>query len=1117
MRRELEGSTRRAEITGEEAGEQDRLMIRDSSFHVCSSNRLEVLADHLAARIENEPLSAFESETVVVQNDGCGRWLTLYLARRCGIAANLDTVLPRRFCHELADRVFGREPTGREKRWFDRPRLRWAIFADMASWEASGGFEIPLGYVVGDEDQRKRYQLADRLAVLFDRYQVYRPELLLAWESDSLCSTNPHEAWQARLWKRVVEHLTGEQHLARRLRSLTDRLTAGTVPRDHLPRRVGAFAVARMAPPVLHLLAALGRHIPVTVYQLQVTPEYWGDVASPRERIREGRQEGAGADTPANELLAALGRQGRDFTEILLEADPSGSGWTPLEFVPPAGQDVLHLIQRDIYAVQSPTGRDERPALAPEDRSVEIHVCCSPRRELEVLRDRLLDAFEREPDLRPGDVAIAVPDMERYGPVVDAVFAVPDSSGVRLPVAVAGRPTATERTAAQLLLALLDLAGGRLGATEVLAMLDFPLVRAAFDLSEADAGVLADWVDRANIRWGLGEENLEANGVAGAQAFSWHAGLERLVMGYATGEVDSIVAGVSPVGGEDVASVSGLLSFSGALLSAVRSLRDPRPVRHWADDIGRALDRLTAARSLDEEEALHEVRCRLSELAEAASVLDDEPVHLEVVREYLQTLFKEGPARRSVISGSITVAPLESLRPIPFRILCIVGLDAESFPRRERRPAFDLMGVTPRRCDRSRAADDRYHFLEMLCSARERLILTYCGRSPRDGSARAPSAVVTELIDQVNRTFVGAGGAPASDALVVEHPFAPYSPRYFDGSDDRLWSYSSADCDAARLLAEEASKREPFVEGPVEVVVPRTIELSDLVSFWRHPSRFFCRRTLGLFLERQEGPGDDCEPFRLEGLSEFVVGQRLIERRIRGKAGGEAERAWLSAAGILPAGEIGRLAYDEVSATLNRMAIEPRPAQRYDPIPVEVLGRGWKLVGVVDGWPAAGLRDYRFSRSTTRMLPPAWIHLLALAASVKPRPADVPLLAVVVATRERMTIDWRETGPEAATEALEALVEGYLAGSVRPLPVFLHASREFVEQLARSKKDPEVARQNALEKAHAALTRSKEAEDPYVGLCFRDTDPIYDHWDEFAEWSDLLWRPLLDAARGDVP
>ena len=72
------------------------------------------------------------------------------------------------------------------------------------------------------------------------------------------------------------------------------------------------------------------------------------------------------------------------------------------------------------------------------------------------------------------------------------------------------------------------------------------------------------------------------------------------------------------------------------------------------------------------------------------------------------------------------------MRAIPFRTVCLLGLNDGDYPRQTLDMSYDLIQRFPRCGDRSRRDDDRYLFLEALESARECLHLSYVGRSVHD-------------------------------------------------------------------------------------------------------------------------------------------------------------------------------------------------------------------------------------------------------------------------------------------------------------------------------------------------------------------------------------------------
>ena len=183
------------------------------------SNRLEVLAADLAHLMRTDPGDPFAPERIVVPHPTIARWLSLEIAREIGIAANVRYEQPAEFAWSI---MRGVVPELSREQPYEPARLRWRIHdllpgpatepgGRTAGSEppcgppgvsgADGGARALEGAVGGylrDGDSRKRLELADRLARMYDQCLLYRPDWIREWESGSA----PH--WQARLWQRVV-------------------------------------------------------------------------------------------------------------------------------------------------------------------------------------------------------------------------------------------------------------------------------------------------------------------------------------------------------------------------------------------------------------------------------------------------------------------------------------------------------------------------------------------------------------------------------------------------------------------------------------------------------------------------------------------------------------------------------------------------------------------------------------------------------------------------------------------------------------------------------------------------------------------------------------------------
>ncbi len=1147
------------------------------TLDIHTSNRLDVLVEHLANTLAAEPMPPLEREVIVVQSQGMTRWVSLQLADRLGIAASLKMPFPGPFCHQLADQLLGDDDDrpGSERlaeaapSIFDRNLLTWRIFDHLpAAISLRSETTRSAPYLDDDSNQVKRYQLSSRLASLFEDYQLFRPEMMLAWEraggapnaawgsEQEVQGISPEVGWQASLWRGLTQQLgtpgVDEQHLARKFTRLLDFLRHAKTAPPGLPHRLSVFGVSTLPPVFIDIAVATARFVPVRIYFTSPTYHYWGDLRSERETARIRRRLRASGRSTVDDhfehghsLLAGLGRQGREFFNLLQAADSEGTAWHELDFVDPGDNCLLHAIQSDILHLSDPES-DDHPVrqLRAGDDSLSIHSCHSPRREMEVLRDQLLNAFEADPELRPADVLVMVPEIEDYSPYIEAVFGVEWEGSPRLPFSIADRQTSCERPLAETLLRVLDLATSRLLPGDVLDLLDTPAIRRRFDISAGEAPALRQWVSDAQIRWGMdGEQRQTDFAVPPEDANSWRAGLDRLIMGYAAGDPGEMVGGIAPFAGDTAGNtelLGRLIDFVDTLFKQLRELRESRPPEAWAVTLGTTLDDLYEADSEAEESALELLRETLEELTRAGEVGGLEtPLNLAVIRAHLGKRLSTSGFASGFISGRITFCALKPMRSIPFKVIAIAGLKEGAFPRRDTRHSFDLVAQDPRPGDRSLREDDRYLFLETLLSATQRLILTYEGRSQKDNRLRAPSVIVSELLDVLERTFITEDGGSVTEALVVEHRLHPYSPDYYDtAGSPRLFSYVRDNYRASQSYHSPGSAI-PFVTGVITSAVtsastgvstgitppaspnhgsadvsPRLdIELQDLTEHWLNPSRYFCRKILQLHLDYGTRPQEDAEPFAVDFLSRYQLNQWLLARRLAATSE-SAELELLEGRGDLPLARLGKAHYEQLDHQVERFIAALPTFTPCDPIQIELRGDGWRLHGRLDNLTDIGALRFRCANLKPRDQLTAWIAHVALSAWATQHPTSLPTDTRVIGTDHGIRF---RALPDAVT-IIERLIAGYARGLEAPLPVFERASHAYIDQRRRLADPKSKARTPALEAARRAYVGDRFAGDlgnPYVALCFRDLEPLADA--DFATWAEQLWGPLLTHAEKIEP
>jgi exodeoxyribonuclease V gamma subunit len=1055
---------------------------------VYRSNRMERLVDALADSLRTPPDDPAAAEWIAVQSQGLRSWLSQQLADRFGILANVRLPFPR----GLIDRVFAwvlgdRRP---ELEPFDQSCLAWSIAAELPRLIERPEFEPVRVYLGGDRRDLKLHQLARAFAHTFDEYALYRPEMVADWEQGL-----PRDDWQAALWvaagKRIRQRGRSD-HVGAVARRAIEVLRDGERLADRAPQRIALFGISSLPPLYAEILAELARQIEIKLFLL-----------SPSSR-----------PDPDHPLLWSLGRAGRDFQSVLesragfrdaepaLYQDPVASG-------PPS---LLTAIQSDVLAARDPGSDDEaaglRRSVATDDRSIQIHSCHGPMRQVEVLKDQLLALFDdRELDLRLEDVLVATPELDRFAPLVDALF------GRELPHTISGRGIRSEAPVVDGLLALLEMVGGRAEASTVLDFVAREPVLARAGLAEADLDLAARWVVEAGVRWGVDEEHRARLEQPSFGENTWRFALDRLLLGYAMpGRDRDLFGGVLPY--DDIEGTAGQVlgrfaTLVDELLARVTGFEQPRSVPRWTADLRDALALFFDGRGsfADQHATVHAALARIEAAAERAGFAGE--IDAAVLLAELMRVLDDG-ALGAPLSGGIRVAGLLPLRGIPFRVVCLLGLSDGTLPRPAHAPGFDRMAAQPRAGDRSPRDDDRSLFLEALLSARERLIITYTGQDPHSNEPLPPAVLVSELLDAVDEGFAAADGAETSgDQLTVRHPLQPFARRYFEQGperDPRLFSYYRGEHlqgagGSGRRIAPPAFVT-PGARLPLDPGEIGSVRLVDLERFLKAPVAAFLERRLGVRFDRDDREIDDREPFGLAGLAYFRAGERLLSEAL---GGGDVSAHYplLRAAGVLPLGAPGRAAFDELAARVDlyRAELGQGSGAPLSPLEVAVDVRtsygATRVVGVLDDLTEGGLVRLSFGRKYAYRLLQLWLGHVVLACSGR---LGKPCPTVWIG-RSRDGVERVEIKPVAGDPhaLLADLVDLYWAGQQGPLPLFPASSLELAYKLTsphrRQKETQADVERQALKNAWGKWNPDgyagvREGADPALARVFGATNPL---------------------------
>jgi exodeoxyribonuclease V gamma subunit len=1038
-------------------------------FRLVTSNDTARLADQLADQLAASRDNPLVPARVLVPQAGLKRWLQVHLAERSGVLANADFILPAQFAWEL---LRAARPDFPERSPFEVAVLRWHLYTLLLDVPPEGAALLPLReYLAGDGDRLRCCALSLELARVYERMQGYRREKLLAWERGGDAGN-----WQAELWRRLLPRVGGASRAARVddwLRRFDPEYVRGEYTDKPappgLPARFACFACANVSPDVLRMLAVAGRHCDVDFYLPLPSKEYLGDTPTRRRAVRGWLQEKRGG----NELIVSQGGALAEFVELLYGYEyvqPDDE----IEFFDAAidRRNLLGRVRDDILKHAAP-GDDPHEALP--DASLQFHACHTPLREVQTLHDALLAMFEADGTLQPRDIAVMMPDVAAYAPAIEAVFGGIDRADPRwAPFNLGDAGAAALHPAAQLFLDLLDAPASRWEVDELLEVLAVPGVMRRFDLDAEAVERLSRRVRDAGVRWGE-DEHARAD-CGGYREFSWAFGIERMLAGFACGDAaDILVGGTAPLAGVEGATFANLDAVL-AVTEAWRHLREqsrhPRTAPRWQAFLNETLDSLYRhdPRDSAETRALERIRGALAALAHDCEAADPA---LELawadVRTFLRETLANPDPHQYLFTGGITFCGMVPLRVVPFRVICLLGMNEDAFPRRARGGLDPLLADRraghPETGDRDVRSDDRLLFLQLLATARGVFYVSWVGRDAHSNETLAPSVVVAELMDVLRDGYLGRPDddeiRDAQDALLpCVQPLHPFDARRFDA--EAPLSYAREWLAAASSAASPgtAAAIAPFApDAPLpsrELPGAGALTLDALCEFLLDPARGFLEQGLDLVLPRpQRGDADDEPLSPHDGLTCWKLTRALLDF---GQAGASASRDLLRARGQLPPGALGDEALREAQGRADALrAAVLAFTEGAALLAPENLQVAWHDAVQLQGAPADrypnGVLHVRAGEIDGRHVLRAWLDALLCAAAG----VDRPVLLVGLEGNDARAFTLPRLEREPARRQLRSLIDFHRRGRRVPMPFFVRTSWDHALACAKAEHKPGAA------------------------------------------------------------
>lgn len=848
------------------------------SIQLKVSNSLIGLADELCEQIKTEN-TVFRPIYVVTQTEGMNKWLRQRIAENLGIAANIEFLKPNDLVHTIF-RLMG----GSYRDTLSAQNMNWLLYGVLNEKEFKNEFPQIADYynVKEGSSEIKRMALAQKIADLFDQYQIYRADVLKEWNEEKqfyneawashskqrkhhLKSLQNAESWQKELWiktrKRAQESFPNKTEIGDFIiNSVSDekvKWISSRIPKIYF------FGLSLITDYHLRIFEKLSELIELQFLIQNPAPlDYWFEEKSEKViaflKTKKHFQETE--ESNANPLLPSWGKIIRETFLMLFQNEETLNSYTEIDVKEPPKDTLLHHIQNTIFNNQKNHIHFTQKQI--EDGTVVVNSCYSPVREVEVLYNYLVHLIQhKNENLSARDIVVMVTDIDLYASYIKAVF---DNAPHKFKYTIADETYLETDNIANALVEILSLNEQQLTSEKVVSLLDFTAIKKQFGIVEVEK--IRTWVKEANIRFGI-----YGNREDDSDFVSWKYGLKRIMYGLCIsggeeyGEGEKSFYPLDLIEGFNTVEATRFVYFVENLIQSIESRRNKRKISGWVEFMNRTLSQFIGEKEEAENDDYQLIQRQLEQYNLLDELFDEEVPYEVFIRNFLPMLLN-AKKNSSFAGGGITFCSLIPMRSIPFKVVALLGMNLNNFPRKDRRMSFDLMELEKRKGDRNIRENDKHLFLETLISAGDYLYISYIGQNVKDNTALPPSALVDEFLDFISSKTENPD--EIRENFVQKHPLHGFSRKY-NSNNPRLYSYLLSQKPVQIDLNSDKSEEEIFTF--------ENIELSNLISFYRNPFKYFYNRVLGIYYEKEELSLPETEVFDVDSLVKWNLNDTLLK------------------------------------------------------------------------------------------------------------------------------------------------------------------------------------------------------------------------------------------------
>lgn len=1053
-------------------------------LHLYKSNRLEWLAEKLSDSLYSAGnIHPLQSDLIIVPNRDNARWLQFKIAEQNIISANIQYLLPAEW---MWNKIRHIHPDIPKELATDKNPLKWALMSLLMNGKIPEKATLLKNYAAtfGEGEKAERHlQLSNLIASVFDKYLVHRPDMILEWDQGGAVSENSQEQWQISLWNRLTDQLDRlySSKLQYHRPALWKEMLLNMQNEEttnYLIQNFWVFNPGKLPEPLVEMLVAYASKIHVHIFNHQ---------------LLDLKDEDYNSDQFLADMLDEEISSEKSYHFYLSEYNIDYDQHK--HFEKRSESSFLHLMQnRLLYSY----GNKTNELTVFPDQSVSIHSCHSKLREIETLHNYILNCIENSDSIYPDDIVVVSPDMDKYAPYIKAVFGTKDGDLPIIPYSIGEKSINEKKNTYSLLESILEFIDSRWFPNDFMDILHSGPIMEKFDLSDTDVSMIRRWISDNHVTWGMDSDHRKEENQPENKTNTFRASLNRLWFGSLFELPDfEMIENIPAYYGIDTTEKEEVLARFSAFLNLLNKIRietgTDRTMSEWSEYGVSWIDQLFSINS--EENLLFDLIELVRSPYDQSRLCDfDEKVPYRIFKKEVLAAIKENRSATASLTSGVVFSSMVPMRNIPFKIVAMIGLNEDEFPRKINTPEFDLIQNSPTSRETTVKDEDRHLFLQYVMAPSEKLFISYIGRSIIDNEKIQPSVILEKWMDRIEEVC----GVEMYD-LIREESLNGFSAAQYK----EKRSYSNIYADVTASLNKN-NKRAGNYSGLPESreKSQNVIKITDLESFFKNPLKFFVMQSHNIRLSDFDDRLGK-ETFVPDALLSYKLTAPALNWIESGISKDSAKNLLLRT-GIVPDDFLGHQTAEtiiEQSEEILTLISEETGSFKKTRINISYSLNNKTIEGYVESYSKDKYYDIFLSAKSGKNLIIAWLRYLLLLNHQKKNFIENRVLM----NAKKDGGEWLSFSPvENPFEILKNLIEIYLNGVKKP---FLFAPKT---SLIFSK----IQHEENLEKA------IQLAESEWFGnfVIAENSDPVYQLWfgrsnpldlPEFRKNADRVFNDLI--------